>query len=1121
METIPSKETFFIQCNRTNSLIDKDLPEQNSSWTSNIGTGDFNLMPGDVVFVDSVSLDVLGAEDSDSTLSFTGTNAIQNGVEMPYCDNMVLLEVGFTLNHNTGPIGGGNSLGLPLKLPPQIQGIGNQKIQVNPGDWDSSANPTKKYATLGAGLFNTDHNTTTISPAPTNGSLLYEVTEKEWSTTPAHGPKYFRSLNVRQGFDNLPYVLLRNDFMGTQGLPYDLADTITPPLAPQTAFILLNVDDLNTITNVNELSVLLTNKLNKVNTVYGDSPDVREYLTDRSKQTQKGDLIVPYILDNDDLTTTKAWSFIAAKFSSNTLKTIPANLQIGKDYLMYKDNSVTDTTTADYGDYFNYLHSGTNPTRFPNYWCNILYGNKCVKNIWREVCGDKLKRLDVWRGGLYKPNTPLEVPRLFCRPHLLNTQLPFSQITINVDGVNVDVSGTTLQPFQALFTNVSYTEDNFKAMKEAFEIGEGYNGSKTTWEEQKEDYTGWFWAADVGMADDFNSNPAATAVASRYTVLDNREVPTFPDAAGIGPYGTGRPKSRICPCLSCPGVGSDERTARGLGRINIHTRYNPNWKTDTYKFPQEIACDLQLFEANLDLTLPEKYNVAAYPYTYTDDVGDKHTLCYFTCFENYDMSANILPSSAGFNVNAIQANIKLLNVSWADYFLGTSNSTLDNYAIVPVNNDLLKRPYTPANPLPNKVCNGSNFISIGAANPELVYTQQNKYCFQNTNTNILMNSYGAEEQVGQQTALFRFWDASGNGLPNSNDVNYTGVPAYSQKTTGIQAEQSGIFVYSVYLPPPHWTPPPNINLASYWDNSTMNKTQENHASIIDGLTKATESTWAGCLLDKLGFSFHQFSPRYRDGNNRYNPETYNNPNYPHQSSNLPIKTDNVVGAATNPSLNVLFQVAAGAPGTGTTLFNLGALNNLSTFVSTSTSLWTADKMPRLSSEGHYNLVTDLVPSNYYNGNGVQSNCIFNIQKSYSSGNFIYGSGSTGIPVTEKRSLSTIKIDIYNPDNNKLCRLSPNSCVTFRIERNTQIPLGIEKPKTIDPTEQLVKIVNKQEKLINKLVNSVRGVRGERREEEEEPQRAEHEDTEEKRPESPARKNNSNQESGDSEEKRGE
>ena len=84
------------------------------------------------------------------------------------------------------------------------------------------------------------------------------------------------------------------------------------------------------------------------------------------------------------------------------------------------------------------------------------------------------------------------------------------------------------------------------------------------------------------------------------------------------------------------------------------------------------------------------------------------------------MSANILPSSAGFNVNAIQANIKLLNVSWADYFLGTSNSTLDNYAVVPVNNDLMYRKYSPTpgtNPLPNKVVNAYNHISIGAANP--------------------------------------------------------------------------------------------------------------------------------------------------------------------------------------------------------------------------------------------------------------------------------------------------------------------------------------------------------------------------------------------------------------------
>ena len=76
MATIPSKDTYFIQANRTNSLIDKDNPDQNSSWTTSLGTnGGFNLMPGDVVFVDSVSLDVLGAEDSDSTLSFNERNS--------------------------------------------------------------------------------------------------------------------------------------------------------------------------------------------------------------------------------------------------------------------------------------------------------------------------------------------------------------------------------------------------------------------------------------------------------------------------------------------------------------------------------------------------------------------------------------------------------------------------------------------------------------------------------------------------------------------------------------------------------------------------------------------------------------------------------------------------------------------------------------------------------------------------------------------------------------------------------------------------------------------------------------------------------------------------------------
>ena len=88
---------------------------------------------------------------------------------------------------------------------------------------------------------------------------------------------------------------------------------------------------------------------------------------------------------------------------------------------------------------------------------------------------------------------------------------------------------------------------------------------------------------------------------------------------------------------------------------------------------------------------------------------------------------------------------------------------------------------------------------------------------------------------------------------------------------------------------------------------------------------------------------------------------------------------------------------------------------------------------------------------------------------------------------------------------------------MQIKRNIEIPLGIKAPKSEDPTERLVKVVNKQEKLINKLVKSVRGARGERVREEEEPEAVEQEDTEEKRPEEPTRKNNA----GDGEEKRGE
>ena len=142
---------------------------------------------------------------------------------------------------------------------------------------------------------------------------------------------------------------------------------------------------------------------------------------------------------------------------------------------------------------------------------------------------------------------------------------------------------------------------------------------------------------------------------------------------------------------------------------------------------------------------------------------------------------------------------------------------------------------------------------------------------------------------------------------NSYVLDGNNVILLNQTNLGIQAEQTGIYIYKIHLPSKKWKEPDDIDLNSYWDNSSMEATEHNHAKILENTIEATNENFSKTLFGRLGFNYYDLYPRY-PGNygNRYTSESFNNEEYPETATHL-VKTDNVLNTAANPSLNLFYD----------------------------------------------------------------------------------------------------------------------------------------------------------------------------------------------------------------------
>ncbi len=1198
MET---QQTFFIQCNREMSVIDNEDPELNSIWTTNLGTAGFQLQRGDVIYLDSASLQVVGSSDANSTMEFTGDNQIVDGKIQPFTDDRVLIEFGYTLNQNMPQGYSGYSLGLPLNLPGSNYLSNAQQVAVNEGDYaltpnlgfnffgnnnfiiygmlsesnvftntlvfgssiqtlylcdtgdpisavdasgvginfgsaafkwkvgmniqyipendpyitytvgpissiDQSGNrfainfapqadgtyPTIVANTpapvsgnfvgrvaasvnfprsnLGMGLFNASHNTGATTD---NGSYFYDMT-KEWLSS--DGVRGFRNKNRRQGYDNLPYCLVRNDFQGCQPTPN--AMKMSPKLKPLTSFCLLEID--KNLTNVNDVAVSLSKQLQQLSPVWGSQKSVINYLKDKTKK-QKGNSVVPYVAANGFVPGSAVggavWNDIAKIFTSNTCKCIPANLQLGQDKFNTIDLNVKLNSNP---DAVNYLHSGTQPNEFPEYWNNQIYGNHGVQNIYRAMAGDTINRLQVWNGNIIKTTIPQQIilERNMQRVCILNTSIATHSVMVDNSGGTFEISGSYIPENGAIFTNIVYNEQNIKDIADAFDNGSTYDGIYNTWKEQLLDVDGWYFFADVGMSDDLSSNPTAINALgpdeykydpSRYIPIQPPWIPTYPPAANPATNvdGTGYTESRICPNIGIQPVSNNLNTTTGLGKMKIKTKYNKNYLASTYDHNDTI-CNVNFVNMNVDKSFPEKYNVAAYPYEYTDISGNLRHFVYFQSRKTYDVSAN--GDNPGYD------QIKLLQLTWGDLF-GYSFAAVDNFKVVPTNGDVRKSRLLLGPNIDFKyVENWTNYIGVGAPNPYFQFDSSNKFQLANMNYNVYANSLlgNATSQLGEQLAIIN-QDLCGNFLMNSYVLDPTVFQYINQWNLGIQSEQAGIYIYKIHLPSKSWKKPDNIDLNAYWDNSSLEGTENNHAQILQNTMEANETNFSKTLMGRLGYEYYDLYPRYK-GNvgTRFTQKSFNNTVYPESSASL-VKTDNVLNAAANAPLNLFWDKPVLNRPNGTPYYGLGTNNQVAEFVQTSTDFIEASNEPQLSQAGFFNVISDIIPTNFNNGNGVQQNVVYQLSKSYTSGNYIYGGGSAGFPVYEPRTITKVRIEIRNPNTNELAKISPSSSITFRVVRRAVIPLPI--PPNVKRTEdekpsndtELIQQLKKQQELLTEMV----------------------------------------------------
>ena len=976
----------------------------------------------------------------------------------------------------------------------------------------------------------------------------------------------YRNGSIRNECNGKPYIWTRNDYFGLGGQKRN-SKGFLPKLMPMTAFILLEADelftDLTTLANKindklhealspfdNDIQVMDNYITNKV-----DEPVPQFKSSSVVPRINQFGYYDPAVYNNANYQYKKVhkalWTdILPCKFGGCT-KVQPANFQVGIDYI---DEGV-GRIQHDAGSYPAWRANCylSHPLIYNTYgkearYENTIYGNMGYAEIYKMIFGDRMMRLPVYDMNATQDSTGPGGGGAFRnigRCVLINTKLTYQFATSPTPPPpTAYMHITNLKRFQTLFFNIkfptyfidadgnkqlNYDPELWEDFAEALRDYELYNNKDPQtagrdYEAQKLDYNGWSCTLDCGITDDQNSVYTSGKTTNHTPLNPNwmRFPPAAADTNNDPNYGTalnanttpGDPGYRelISPAFSQAIFGDDLidfdwnrlwNAYRGIGRVSMMSRFDPNWRKTSREFNHVVAGledptvklildEETTSEGILDIEFMQNLNIGFYPAKYTNVDGVDLICVGMRVFTNYGEDFDPKDTST----------FQLGQLTWG-LPMGVSNSFIDNHGIVPVNADfrnpsakLKESGGTAVEPAMTYIANQTPFVVMGANNPTFQYNpQKNRFEFINLQTDNLLSSLNqaadapaTNPQIGEKCGIINGAQADAVfNIPNPK-TEATSADNYSDtmRNQGIRAEIGGVSIFRVWLCPPDYKTPENINPVNYWNNETLEKTEENRQEIIKGCVKADENNWEGCLLSRLGFNVEDLLPRYGRQYNRFSPDTYNNAN-PNvlQNATKPLILNNDVNGVINPAINLYFTIPA--PGSGDTpngvpKFLHGFNENQEVIVALQSLPLEASNSPLLTNSSFFLIYSDIVAERNYQSGSTPLPCVFYAMKNYSNGGFLYAYGSNyNIMVNQDRLLSQINTEIRNPNDGKLAKLSPNSTIIYKIQRSAVVPNPLVdvfgkatvEQKQPDPNkEELDKIFAEEKKIAASIGGSV-------------------------------------------------
>jgi hypothetical protein len=408
--------------------------------------------------------------------------------------------------------------------------------------------------------------------------------------------------------------------------------------------------------------------------------------------------------------------------------------------------------------------------------------------------------------------------------------------------------------------------------------------------------------------------------------------------------------------------------------------------------------------------------------------------------------------------------------------------------------------------------NNQNYLWVGANDAAMVFDNtNNRFTLSQLYTEKLLSAVDAktglapnETQLGE---VYAGINTDYTGTKDSFKTTTTNVPKHYKTTNqGVEDAVCGVYLNNVYFAPKNWKPPTNINPKniyspgsnSYYftephDNPQVqqpqypistysNITNENRVAFLAPLTKATPDNWSGNLLDKMGFDYEQIIPPYGGQDNRYSAFTYGRTDIATMyEGTKPLMLNAETDVAADLDLNVFTYNAATNAATlstldGTPLYTNGLLNNnpinLGNMVS---AKLIANRIPTLFACPFYLVISDICPTQFQSGS-MKQDCIFYGLKNYGAGQYFYVFGSNYSQLVDTdRTITQVNTEIRNPLTGRLARLSKNSCIIYKVERDISLPaieidiqgqpIAQATPQTQDQDE-MTGVYNELKKLVN-------------------------------------------------------